>query len=235
MLAFHAKYNTQTTFVFPMVKRSVVDLAVSADWTPATGDTKIDKDGAGVANTTNNPAIVTGTGSTLWALTLTATELSCKVATVQIVDSATKAVEDQVIHIFTYGNASALIPMDYSDPIVKVSSGTGSNQISLSSGLVALAAAQQVQLNAQGKADVNAEVLDVLNTDTFAEPGQEAMPATTTLVKKIGYLYKALRNKITNDGSTVKLYNDDGTTVAQKWPISDASGTVTRDENVTGP
>lgn len=109
-----AKYNTQTTFVFSVVKRGVVDLAVSADWTPATGDTKVSKDGGNVANTSNNPAAVGGTGSALWSLTLTATELSAAEVVVQIVDSATKAIEDQVLRIYTYGNASAKIPFDLS-------------------------------------------------------------------------------------------------------------------------
>jgi hypothetical protein len=109
-----AKYNTQTTFIFPVVKRAVVDLAVSADWTPATGDTKVSKDGGNVANTTNNPAAVGGTGSALWSITLTATELSAAEVVVQIVDSATKAIEDQVIRIYTYGNASAKFVSDYS-------------------------------------------------------------------------------------------------------------------------
>jgi len=112
-----AKYGTQTTFSFPMIKRGVVDLAASADWTPATGDTKISKDNGNVANTTNNPAAVGGTGSVLWTLTLTATELTAAVVDVQIVDSATKAVEDNAIKIYTYGNASAKIPLDLSTTI----------------------------------------------------------------------------------------------------------------------
>src|ERR1041385_5533190 len=96
-----AKYNTQTVFTFPMVKRGVVDFAVSADWTPATGDTKISKDGGNVANTTNNPSAIGGTGSVDWTLTLTAAEMQASVIDIQIVDSATKAVEDQFIKIRT--------------------------------------------------------------------------------------------------------------------------------------
>lgn len=114
---FLAKYNTQTTFTFPIVKRGVVDLAATADWTPATGDTKISKDGGNVANATNNPAAVGGTGSVSWSLTLTAAELSAAVIDIQIVDSATKAVEDQYLKIYTYGNASAKIPVDLSDTV----------------------------------------------------------------------------------------------------------------------
>lgn len=109
-----AKYGVQTTFTFPIVKRGVVDLAATADWTPATGDTKISKDGGNVANTTNNPSAVGGTGSVMWTLTLTATELQAAVVDIQIVDSATKAVEDQTLKVYTYGNASAKIIPDLS-------------------------------------------------------------------------------------------------------------------------
>lgn len=90
-------------------------------------------------------------------------------------------------------------------------------------------------LTAAMKASVNAEVLDVLNVDTFAEPGQEAPPATTTLVKKIGYLYKLLRNKITQTSTTLSVYDDAGTTVDQKATVSDDGVTYTRGEIGSGP
>ena len=112
-----AKYGTQTTFRFPVVKRGVVDLAASGDWTPATGDTKISKDGGNVANTSNNPSAVGGTGSVLWSITLTAAELQAAEVVIQIVDSATKAIEDQTLVIYTYGHASAKIQADLSDSV----------------------------------------------------------------------------------------------------------------------
>lgn len=90
-------------------------------------------------------------------------------------------------------------------------------------------------LGATAKSDVNAEVLDVLNTDTFAEPGQEAPGATVSLVKKIGYLYKFLRNKITQTSTTLSVYDDAGTTVDQKATVSDDGTTYTRGEIGTGP
>jgi len=107
-----AKYGESLTIRFPVVKRAVVDLAASADWTPATGDTKISKDGGNVANTTNNPSAVGGTGSVLWTLTLTGLELQAAEVVVQIVDSATKAIEDQTLIIHTWGHPSAKIPGD---------------------------------------------------------------------------------------------------------------------------
>lgn len=90
-------------------------------------------------------------------------------------------------------------------------------------------------LATQAKADVNAEVLDVLNTDTFAEPGQEAPAATNTLVKKIGYLFKFLRNKVTQTASTLSVFADDATTVDQKSTVSDDGTTYTRGEIASGP
>lgn len=92
-----------------------------------------------------------------------------------------------------------------------------------------------VDLTATMKTSVNTEVLDVMNTDTFAEPGQEAPGATVSLVKKIGYLYKAFRNKITQTSTQFKLFADDATTVDQKATTSDDGTTFTRGEVGTGP
>ena len=74
-----------------------------------------------------------------------------------------------------------------------------------------------------------------MNTDTYAEPGQGTPPATTSIVAKLGYLYKQWRNKHDSDGSTEQLYNDDAATVDQKRTVSEAAGTVTKAEVATGP
>ena len=114
---FLAKYGVQTSFRFAVIKSSSSDLAASGDWTPATGDTKISKDGGNVANTSNNPSAVGGTGSVLWSITLTAAELQAAEVVIQIVDSATKTIEDQTLVIYTYGHASAKIQADLSDSV----------------------------------------------------------------------------------------------------------------------
>lgn len=90
-------------------------------------------------------------------------------------------------------------------------------------------------LATQAKADVNAEVVDTLATDTYAEPGQGTPSATTTLSAKINYLYKAWRNKVTQTSTTYSLYADDTTTVDQKATVSDDSTTFTKGEIATGP
>ena len=111
------KYGVQKTFTFVIPKAGSTDFAASGDWTPAAEDTKISKDGGNVANTTNAPSAVGGTGSVLWTVTLTATEMQAAVIDIQIVDAATKAVTDQAMKIYTHGNASAEIKPDWSDAV----------------------------------------------------------------------------------------------------------------------
>jgi len=90
-------------------------------------------------------------------------------------------------------------------------------------------------LNDLSAAEVNAEVVDALNTDTYAEPGQGAPAATASLAAKIGYLYKAFRNKLTQTATTLSIYNDAGAVVDQKATVSDDATTFTRGEIGTGP
>lgn len=90
-------------------------------------------------------------------------------------------------------------------------------------------------LTATMKASVNAEVVDALNTDTYAEPGQATPAATASLAAKIGYLYKAWRNRKTQTATTYSLFNDDATTVDQKATVSDNGTTFDSGEIATGP
>lgn len=90
-------------------------------------------------------------------------------------------------------------------------------------------------LNNLSAAQVNAEVVDALSVDTYAEPGQGNPAATASLAAKIGYLYKAWRNKKTVTSTTHSLFADDGTTVDQKSSVSDSAGTFTETEKATGP
>jgi hypothetical protein len=83
-------------------------------------------------------------------------------------------------------------------------------------------------LAAQAKADVNAEVLDVLSVDTFAEPSGTP-GATLTLREKIGWLFMALRNKLTVT-STKKTFFDDGGNGEWSKGLSDDGSTYTEDE-----
>jgi len=84
-------------------------------------------------------------------------------------------------------------------------------------------------------AQVNTEVLDVLTVDTFAQPGQEAPAATTTFGLMLRYVYKFLRNRITQTATLLSIFNDDAVTVDHKSTVSDNSVTYDRGEIGSGP
>lgn len=111
-----------------MIKRAVMDFAVSADWTPAAGDVKISKDGGAAANVTNLPSAITMGNGAMWSIVLTSTEMTAKSILITIVDSTTKAVEDQMIIVETYGEGNGEIDTQFfADSLLKrdMSSVTG--------------------------------------------------------------------------------------------------------------
>lgn len=90
-------------------------------------------------------------------------------------------------------------------------------------------------LAAQAKTDVNNEVVDAINVDSYGEPGQGAPAVSLSLVGKVNYLYKAFRNKITQTSTTLSIFADDQSTVDHKSTTSDDGTTYTRGEISTGP
>ena len=84
-------------------------------------------------------------------------------------------------------------------------------------------------IGAEGLVSINAEVVDVLATDTYAEPA--SVPAATSSLKdKISWLFALARNKITQTSSTQTLRNDaDGSNIATS-AVSDDGTTATRAE-----
>lgn len=96
----------------------------------------------------------------------------------------------------------------------------------------------QAQIDAHSMAALAAshasDVYSALTT-ARAEPAQGAPAASLSHLEKMDHLYKAWRNKKTNDGSTTKLYNDAGNTVDTKQTTSADAGVVTKEEWVTGP
>ena len=116
MSAYIRKYGESTVLgthvTIPIVKAGEANFALSADWTPAAGDVKVTKDDGTPDNISTLPAYILNQG---WRFVFSAAELQCKKLDVLIVDSATKAIEDQYFSIETYGNASAMVPIDFSD------------------------------------------------------------------------------------------------------------------------
>jgi len=78
-------------------------------------------------------------------------------------------------------------------------------------------------------AQVNAEVLDVLGTDTFGEPAS-VPPATSSLIDKIKWLFTLARNKMTQTSTVQTLRNDADSGNIATASVSDDATTFTRGE-----
>lgn len=81
-------------------------------------------------------------------------------------------------------------------------------------------------------------LLDRLITEidtATTEPGQEAPGVSIKRGKKIDYIYKFLRNRVTSTSTTISVYADDATTIDQKTAHSDDGTTYDRGEFGTGP
>ena len=84
-------------------------------------------------------------------------------------------------------------------------------------------------------ANINAQVVDVLKTDTITLPGQLAPPLTPTFEEALSWLYKVFRNRKTQTATQWSLLADDESTVDAKATVSDDATTAIKQEVVTGP
>jgi hypothetical protein len=92
-------WGTAYTFRAPIVKAGSTDLALAADWTPATGDVKIIKDGGAAANITTLPSFISGTATLTWSLS--ASECEATEVIIQVIDQGTKTIQDQFFRMQT--------------------------------------------------------------------------------------------------------------------------------------
>lgn len=83
--------------------------------------------------------------------------------------------------------------------------------------------------------EINAEVVDVLKTDTSTLPPQETPPTTPTFEEMVTYIYKFLVHKSAQDGTTLKVFNSAGTVVDHKATVTDDGTTFTRGKIESGP
>lgn len=141
------KYATGTgaDIIIPIIKAGSQDFAVSADWTPATGDIKISKNGGAAADIATLPVFITSIG---WKFVFSNAELTAARININIVDSDVKSIEDQHIIIETYGNVSSQHQFDLDEVLTdasidtELSSNHGAGSWESSSGLETIAQSQ---------------------------------------------------------------------------------------------
>ena len=153
------------------------------------------------------------------------------VKTATDVETDTADIQTRLPAALVSGRIDASVGAMAADTVTAAAIATGA----IDADAIAADAIGESELAADAIAEIKAAVVEALNTDTYAEPGQGAPAATTTLVAKIGYLYKAWRNKSTQTASQYSLFADDATTVDQKATFADDATTATRGEVATGP
>lgn len=167
------KYAVADVVYFPMIKAGSQDFAQGGDWTPIAADTRVSIDGGAFNNT---DAVPVHEGQGMWSLALTSGEHTGKIIAISIVDSATKAVEDQAILIATYGNASASIvtlPADVTKWLTVAPNALVSGRVDTRPGALAssVITAASIAANALTAAKIATDAIgaDQVADDTLAE------------------------------------------------------------------
>lgn len=198
-------------------------------------DSDVSKDGGTFADATSEATEI-ATSSGMYYLDLTATEMNADTVSV-IVKTTTAGAKTTPI---------VLYPAESGDIIVNVKEisddATAANNLELDYDGTGYAKANSIigttttntDMRGTDAADVNAQVVDVMKTDTTAEMSQGAPPSTPTLEEMIAYLYFRMRNKNEETAIEHSVYDDAGSTKLFKATVSDDGTTLTKAEYITG-
>lgn len=232
------KYGVQTTIPFELYETDGTDLKTDA--VHASGDTKIMKDEAAEANTTNG-FVDEGQG---YSITVTNTEMQAARIVIYIVDQGTKAWLDKVLIIDTYGNASAQHAFDLDTATVNLSSTTetqidaietdtnelqtdwtnGGRLDNLLDARSTHAAADVWAVGTRGLTDKAGFSLSAAGIDSIID---EVIEGTTTLRQAIKLLTAALVGKSSGGGTATLKFRDIGDSKDRITATVDANGNRT--------
>lgn len=189
--------------------------------TGATGlDSEISQDGGTFADCTNEATEI-ATASGMYFLDLTSTEMNADTVALIVKTSTSGAkttalvaypqeADDIRVSVTQWTGTAVASPDTAGYPKVTLKSGTGTGELSLSSGTVALSASG-------------------LDAVVCAEPG--AVPALTANLKTaISWLLALARNKITQTSTTTALRNDADSASIATSTVSDDGTTFVRGE-----
>lgn len=236
-MATYAPPKAATAYIIYVALVSQADTKLmQVNPTIAAGDFKVSIDGGALANLATLPA-VTPAGSVMVKISLSSGEMTGDNITVVCIDAAgaewcslvinlqTAARQFDDLAYPTTSGRSLDVTATGEAGIDWANVGAPTTTLALSGTTVGVVTA----LGAQAKTDVNAEVLDVLTVDTFAEAS--AVPAaTSTLKNKLNWLFILARNKLTQTSVTQTILADDGTTPVATATVSDDTVTFTRNE-----
>ena len=196
---------------------------LDADGDPVSGatglDSEVSMDGASFADCTNEATEIGSSG--VYYLDLTNSEMNADTVAIRVQTSSSGAkttilvaypqeADDIRASVTHWAGSAVASPDTAGHPKVTVKSGAGTGEVSLSSGLVTLAATG-------------------LDNVVCAEPG--AVPSLTANLKTaISWLLALARNKVTQTSTTSTLRNDADSSNIATSTVSDDGTTFTRGE-----
>lgn len=194
---------------------------LDADGDPVSGatglDSEVSKDAAAFADCTNEATEIGSSG--VYYLDLTNSEMNADTVAIRVQTSSSGAkttiivaypqeADDIRASVTHWAGSAVASPDTAGHPKVTVKSGTGTGEVSLSSGLVTLAATG-------------------LDNVVCAEPG--AVPSLTANLKTaVSWLLALARNKVTQTSTTSTLRNDADSSSIATSTVSDDGTTFTR-------
>jgi hypothetical protein len=141
--------------------------------TLATGDAKISKDGGALANLATLPFTTGGRGVTV---SLSASEMQCKQADIQLIDAAGSEWDDNSLIIHTYGDPLAKFPFDFDQVTIGLNA---SSQTAIIDGILRTA------LTEGYAADGADPTLEQLVFMLFSALAQFSIAGTALITKKL--------------------------------------------------
>lgn len=139
-------------------------------------------------------------GNGLFAAALSPTEMTCSLGAIYIIDSATKAIEDQAILFSTFGNASALQAMDFDDAVRGGMTALPNAAAEASGGLYTRGTGAG-QINQANNGEIDADVARWVGTAVSAGVGGDGLPASIALADRNAFLIESLEGGHTYQGN----------------------------------
>lgn len=215
--------NSAYRVTFPL-KDAVGDPVASA----TSLDSEVSKDAGAFADCTSE---ATAIAQGMYSLDLTAAEMNADTVAI-IIKSGNAKQQDIVLYPEETGDIRVNVTQMTAGVIAAATFAANALDAVWSTAARLLTAGTNIALakgtgvtgfNDLSAADVNAQVLDVLVTDTFAEPA--AVPAATSSLKdKLGWLFVLARNKRTQTATTQTLRNDaDNASIATSTTADDGT------------
>lgn len=211
-----AKFGVAFAFDFPLWQYAD-PRELRVDAVHASGDTKLNKDGAAAVNTANG---FVDLGS-VYSITLTAVEMQFKRVSLTIIDQGAKAWIDDHHEILTFGDASAMYPFDLGSASVPVAI-NGITSASIADSAYVQLATTSWEDGYVTTRQLSSDGLDNISTPTIAG-------LATTLPAKINQLFRLFFRKTTLTATQLKTFGNDGTTVLTTQVVSDNGTTQTKE------